>query len=270
MRQRISTRISVLTACIAGVLSVACIGPAAADLLPHRAVYTLSIGAGSAMSGGAGEMRFEVKDVCDGWASDLKVELTLAGEDGAFHRLGWNQVTWEAKDGSRYRYFMRELANNNETERRRGEARRDTPDAIATVTADLPVRSEFKLPAGVLFPMQHTAALIAASAAGESYVLAEMFDGSVGDHAIEVGAGLGPSAKDWKNPGKAAAALKDVTSFPVALAFFISESPEGLPDTEQRQRLYANGVFGHLMFTVGDIQVQARLDEFEALKPEGC
>ena len=89
MRQRISTRISVLTACIAGVLSVACIGPAAADLLPHRAVYTLSIGAGSAMSGGAGEMRFEVKDVCDGWASDLKVdgELIPVSDSGRGRRL---------------------------------------------------------------------------------------------------------------------------------------------------------------------------------------
>lgn len=269
MRQRISTRFPVLAVWIVGVLWIAGTVPAAADLLPHRAVYTLSIGAGSAMSGGAGQMRFEIKDVCDGWASDLKVELTLASEDGAFHRLGWNQVTWEAKDGSRYRYFMRELADNEETARRRGEARRETAEAVATVTADLPTRNEFQLPAGVLFPMQHTAALIAASAAGESYVFAEMFDGSVGDHAIEVGAGLGQSSGDWENPGKAAA-LKGVRSFPVALAFFISDSPEGLPDTEQRQRLYANGVFGHLMFTVGDIQVQARLDEFEALKPEGC
>lgn len=263
MRKRFLTGLFFLTAALIA-------GPASADLLPHRAIYTLSIGAGSAMSGGAGQMRYEIKDVCDGWAVDLKVDLTLASEDGAFHRLGWNQVTWEAKDGSRYRYFMRELADNEETARRRGEARRDGPAAAPRVTADLPQRNEFDLPAGVLFPMQHTEAMIAASAAGENYVLADMFDGSVGDHAIEVGAGLGPSSTGWKNPGKASEALKDAPSFPVALAFFISEAPEGLPDTEQRQRLYTNGVIGHLLFTVGDIQVQARLDEFTALTSEGC
>lgn len=244
--------------------------PVLADLLPHRAVYTLSLGMGSAMTGGAGRMSYEIKDVCDGWAIDLKVDLALASEDGSMHRLGWSQVTWEAKDGSRFRYFMRELADDEETSRRRGEARRDKPDDEVRVTADLPERGEFDLPPGVMFPMQHTAALIAGSAAGENYLLAKMFDGSVGDHAIEVGAAIGAKSSDWKNPGKSADDLAKVDSFPVALAFFISESPEGLPDTEQRQRLYTNGVIAHLDFTVGEINVQARLDEFRELKPEGC
>ncbi len=83
-------------------------------------------------------MTFEIKDVCDGWAMDLKAELALAGEDGEIHRLGWSQVSWESKDGKRYRYFTRELSDSEETSRRRGEVRRDTPDGPADVIADLP------------------------------------------------------------------------------------------------------------------------------------
>ena len=73
--------------------------PAQADLLPHRVVYTLALGTSGTLTGGNGLMTFEIKDVCDGWAMDLKAELSLAGEDGQIHRLGWSQVSWESKDG---------------------------------------------------------------------------------------------------------------------------------------------------------------------------
>ncbi|MBL8708767.1 MAG: DUF1849 family protein [Rhodospirillaceae bacterium] len=254
---------------VAGFL-VADLTPAAADLLPHRVVYTLTLGSSGAVGRGDGLMSFEVKDVCDGWAMDLKAELNLATEDGEVHRLGWSQVSWEAKDGTRYRYFSRELTDTEETARRRGEARRESIDAPATVTADLPQKAEFELPAGVMFPLQHTIALIEADAAGKPYLLVNLFDGSIGDHAVELGAALSRGGKDWTQPGKDVPELRGLHSFPVALAFYMGESPEGLPDTEQRMRLYENGVVGQLDFAFGDINVQARIDDFKALPPEDC
>lgn len=244
-------------------------GPALADLLPHRATYALSLSPGTAMSG-RGLMSFEIRNVCDGWAVDMNAELVLAGEDGQVHRLGWSQVTWEAKDGSRYRYFMRELSDAKETSRRRGEARRATPQDGPRVITDLPQQSEFDLPPSVMFPVEHTQALIKADAAGTSYLLAQLFDGAVGDSAIEIGAALGPGSSDWRNPGEAVPALDDLRSFPVALAFFMGESPEGLPDTEQQLRLYENGVVADLVFDLGELQVQARLDSFQEIPAEPC
>lgn len=249
--------------------------PSAADdsavnLLPHRAVYTLSLESSGPLTGGNGLMIFEIKDVCSGWAMDLKAELALAGEDGEIHRLGWSQVSWESKDGMRYRYFTRELSDADETSRRRGEARRESAEGSATVIADLPQRGEFKLPAGTMFPVQHTVALIKGDAAGESYVLAKLFDGSIGDEAIEVGSALGPGGSDWAPRGKTIAALKGLRSFPVALAFYVSGSPEGVPDTEQNMRLYSNGVVGSLVFALGDIAVYATMDELTPLPSEGC
>lgn len=257
-----------LTLLLAG--SAALAAPAQADLLPHRVVYNLSLGTNGTLTGGNGLMTFEIKDVCDGWAMDLKAELALAGEDGAIHRLGWSQVSWESKDGKRYRYFTRELSDNDETSRRRGEVRRDTADGPANVIADLPQQSEFKLPAHTMFPVQHTLALIKADAAGESYVLANLFDGSIGDDAIEVGSALSPGSPDWVPPAKNFAALKGMRSFPVALAFYMTGSPEGMPDTEQSMRLYSNGVVGSLTFSLGDLAVHATMDELTPLKPEGC
>jgi hypothetical protein len=242
--------------------------PALADLLPHRATYALSLSPAGGMSG-RGLMSYEIKNVCDGWAVDMKAELALVGEDGQVHRLGWSQVTWEAKDGSRYRYFMRELSDAKETSRRRGEARRDAKQDVKVV-ADLPQRNEFELPAAVMFPIEHTQALIKADAAGTSYLLAQLFDGAVGDHAVEIGAALGPGSSVWQNPGEAVPALDDLRSFPVALAFFMGESPEGLPDTEQQLRLYANGVVADLVFALGELQVQARLDSFQEVPADPC
>ncbi|WP_368412580.1 DUF1849 family protein [Dongia sp.] len=245
-------------------------GPAQADLLPHRVVYTLALGNSGTLTGGNGLMTFEIKDVCDGWAMDLKAELALAGEDGEIHRLGWSQVSWESKDGKRYRYFTRELSDTEETSRRRGEARRDSATAPANVVADLPDQSEFVLPAGTLFPVQHTLALIKGDAAGEAYVLANLFDGSIGNEAIEVGAALGPGSLDWTPSTKTFPDLKGVRSFPAALAFYMGNSAEGVPDSEQSMRLYSNGVVGSLTFGLGDIKVRAIMDELTPLKPEGC
>lgn len=244
--------------------------PARADLLPHRVVYTLDLGSSGTLTGGNGLMTFEIKDVCDGWAMDLKAEIALAGEDGEIHRLGWSQVSWESKDGKRYRYFTREISDNEETARRRGEARRETANGSAAVVADLPQQAEFSLPAETLFPVQHTLALIKGDAAGEAYVLANLFDGSIGNEVVEVGAALGPGSQDWLPPAKGFPDLKGVRSFPAALAFFMSNSPEGVPDTEQSMRLYSNGVVGSLTFSLGDLKVRAIMDELTPLKPEGC
>jgi hypothetical protein len=259
-----------LTGLVCWGMTVPAISPAWADLLPHRVVYTLDLGNSGTLSGGSGLMTFEMKDVCDGWAMDLKAEIALVGEEGEIHRLGWSQVSWESKDGKRYRYFAREMSDGKETSRRRGEARRDTPQGAAAVIADLPKAAEFTLTAGTLFPVQHTLALIKADAAGEPYILANLFDGSIGNEAVEVGAALGPGGYDWLPPGKNLPDLRGVRSFPVALAFFISGSAEGVPDTEQGLRLYSNGVVGSLTFTLGDITVHATLDELTALKTDSC
>lgn len=252
------------------LVTVAAAIPAQADLLPHRVVYTLDLGSGGALTGGNGLMTFEIKDVCDGWAMDLKAEIALAGEDGEIHRLGWSQVSWEARDGKRYRYFTRELSDDQETARRRGEARRDTATGPAKVVADLPEQAEFTLPEGTLFPVQHTEALIKGDAAGEAYVLANLFDGSIDNAAVEVGTALGQGTVDWKTPGKSFGDLKDVRSFPAALAFYIGNSAEGVPDTEQSMRLYSNGVVGSLTFSLGDMKVHAIMDELKPLAPENC
>jgi hypothetical protein len=244
-------------------------GVSGAGLVPHRAGYILRLAPGSD-TGGSGTMTYEIKSVCDGWAVEMKADLALFGAGGGVQRLGWNQVTWEAKDATRYRYFMRELADGEETGRRRGEARRDSPQAVATVTADLPQREEFRLPAGTLFPIQHTQALIDAASSGQTFLSARLFDGAVENDALEVGASLGKGDDNWQGAGKVAAALSGVRSLPVGLAYFFSESPEGLPDTEQRLRLYVNGVVGELDFSLGSLEVEARLAEFRELEPGGC
>lgn len=253
-----------------GLVAFGAAFPAQADLLPHRVVYNLDLGSGGTLTGGNGLMTFEIKDVCDGWAMDLKAEIALAGEDGEIHRLGWSQVSWEAKDGKRYRYFTRELSDDQETGRRRGEARRETATGPANVIADLPEQAEFTLPDGTLFPVQHTEVLIKGDAAGETYVLANLFDGSIGNSAVEVGTALGQGDLSWKSPGKSFPDLKDVRSFPAALAFYIGNSAEGVPDSEQSMRLYSNGVVGSLTFTLGDLKVHAIMDELKPLPPENC
>ena len=243
---------------------------ASADLLPHRAVYVLSSGGKSSAGGVDGLMSFEIKDTCDGWTTDIKTELTMTGGGGEAHNIGWSQATWEAKDGSRYRFFYKEHTDGKETVRRRGEARLDPKTGRGSIVTDLPNKLETELKQGTLFPVRHSIELAAHAAAGEPYFLAQVFDGTAGEAAIEVGAAIGRATTNWDEDETRFPALRGVKSHPIAFAYYIGSSPEGLPDTEQNLRFYENTVVTMLTFLLGDLEVVARLDQLETLAPEKC
>src|SRR6185369_5324081 len=120
----------------AAVVAITCLAATggtsatAAVFAPHRATYALSLatsaGAGQALAVD-GAMVFEWTDACDGWALNLKAQIILNLESGDSQSVTISQVTWEAKDGSKFRYLTKQ-SHANETNQTRGEA---TYDAAA-------------------------------------------------------------------------------------------------------------------------------------------
>jgi hypothetical protein len=244
---------------------------AAEGLRAQHATYILSIASNSgngSITGADGVMVYDLKNVCDGWATDLKFKVVMGLEGGENHGVQSSQVTWESKDSTAYRYTMKNDYGDGRTVQLRGEAH--NADGKVAVTADQPTQTEAKLPADTLFPLAHTRALLKQAAAGETVFTANYFDGSTSTEAMQASAVIGAGETDWDGLPKSFPELKGVTSYPIGLAFFQGDQPDGTPDSEQTMRLYDNGVIGALTFSLGNIKIRAVLDSLQLLPDSGC
>ncbi|HET6160327.1 MAG TPA: DUF1849 family protein [Dongiaceae bacterium] len=244
----------------------------AAQLVPHRAVYELTAkSAGGFGRSGAlrGVLTYELMDDCDGWTVNQKAGLDVAAVEGAGHRFEWSQATWEAKDGSSYRYFIKDSQDGNTGNQRRGELVYPKPGAEGKLTTELPAKGEAEVPP-VLLPVQHTLALIDKADAGETVFLAKIFDATVDEKPVEISAGFGPSLKGGKTKAEDFAPLKDVLSRHVDFAFFVQNLPDGTPDFEQSIQLFDNGVVSQVSFEFGGLPVMGTLRKLEVLEPQKC
>lgn len=247
-------------------------GPALAEIMPHRAVYEMRLDAvrdAQSITGASGRMTFSWTNVCDGWAVDHRSRMSVSyGERGA-SELGWRYSAWESLDGTRHRFFLRRFRDGEETERLRGEARRES-DGPAHVVFREPDDRRMALPEDTVFTRTHTKKVLRLAREGGVSYFTHLFDGTGEDdglHAVNA-----VILKDMTGADVPAAApmLEDVASWEVVLAFFSPDDVDSVPDSEQRMRLFANGVVGHLNIDYGDFAMEARLRELERLDDPEC
>jgi hypothetical protein len=258
---------------LAAPICLAPIGASAANLVPHHATYIINLAPDNKngdVGGVEGLLAFDLKDTCDGWAMDLKMRVIMTGDDGESHSVNISQVTWESKDGSSYRFLMKNGNGTGQPDQIRGEAKSDSGSGAASVTTDLPAKAEAKLPDHTLFPMAHTRALLDQAAKGENTLSAEVFDGTTPTEAMQESALIGPGEKNWAGLPKKITALAGLTSYPVGLAFYFGDKTDATPDIEQFMRIYENGVAGEIGFDLGGAKLRATLDQLQILKDPGC
>lgn len=245
---------------------------AAVDLMPHRAVYDLSLAAarsGQTVTDVEGRMSFVWKDVCDGWSIDYRTRMQMFFGSRGGQEVSWTYSAWEADDGQDFRFFLRRFRNGEETERLRGRARL-RPEGGGTAELTEPEAREVELPADTLFPKSHTEAILDAARRDQRFLFAHVFDGT-GEHGglYAVNTVILPTEAQQ---GKAAEhdLLSGVPAWRTDLAFFPPEGNDGTPESEQSLRFYANGVAGSMRIDYGDFVIQADLSELEKLDRPQC
>ncbi len=262
----------ILGVCVCGLASA---GP----LASHRALYELQLGhaaQSSSVNGAHGRLVVEWQDTCDGFTTNQRLFTEIMTENGGATVSDIWLSSWEARDGSLFRFTLTSLTNGNVDERVRGEARPGPVKGAATkgglaVFAE-PKGEHLALPKGVLFPTAHMQALIEAARSGQQVLDRSVFDGSRKGGLSEVNAFIGrvqaPGAKLGPKGLKYAPALVNARSWPVRLAFFSAEKPDSVPDYEFAYRMYENGVATGLVFDYGDFVVDGVLKSIEPLP--GC
>ena len=194
-----------LTAAFAAIWASAFLSLASAEaanptagLAAHRALYdlTLANSRDNDVIAARGTMGYEVTDACDGWAVRQRLRMTITNADGQDIEMASDYATWESKDGLKFRYHMRQTTDTAVTSQTDGEAFLQKPGSPGEAHYTSPHDSTSKLPAGTVFPMAHTAAIIAAARDKKHFLALPLFDGTdengVEDSFIVV--------LDWKPP----------------------------------------------------------------------
>src|SRR5258708_24520790 len=103
----------------------------AAEIMPHRALYTMTLGRAGGDTGviaAGGTMAYQWGEACDGWTVEQRYRLKMGYSESPDVSIASNFVTWEAKDGLSYRFSQKEARNGTEEDEIRGTAKLDGPD----------------------------------------------------------------------------------------------------------------------------------------------
>ena len=258
---------------ILAVVALVATGPVgAAEIAPHRALYTMSLGAthgDAGVSAATGTMAYQWGETCDGWTVEQRYRLKMGYAESPDVSISSNFVTWEGKNGQRYRFNQKETRNGSGDEEIRGEAKIDGAGKGGTVEFEKPEAKTLELPAGVLFPSAHTIFLIDKAQAGENFVSRQIFDGATADGAVLVSAVIGPRVEPDAEAAKKSPLLNR-PGWRVRLAFFPADQKAEKPDYELGMLLLDNGVSRDMVIDYGDYSIRAKLDDIEALPKPGC
>jgi hypothetical protein len=244
----------------------------AAQIAPHRALYSMTLGSVRNDSGvvdAHGAMVYQWGETCDGWTIEQRYRLKLHYAESGDTDIVSRFVTWESKDGLRYRFNEKETRNGNVDSEIRGEARLDGGDKGGIARFSKPRPATMRLAPEVLFPSAHTILLIDKARAGATFVSRQVFDGSAEENAIEVSAFIG--SRLTASPASAKLGpLLERPGWHVRLAFFPADAKAEEPDYELGMVLLDNGVSRDMTIDYGDYTILARLDDIEALQKPVC
>jgi envelope integrity protein B len=253
-------------------LMCCCAVSAKADIAAHRALYTMSLAGSktdSGVTGAHGTMGYQWGETCEGWTVEQSYKLTLNYAESQDVDIVSNFVTWESKDGLRYRFNQKETRNGTVDEEIRGSAQLDGPGKGGTITFEKPQPQTMALPAGALFPSAHTILLIQRAEAGDKFLSRQVFDGATVEGAVLVSGVIGskiePDPNDpIKNP------LLQRPGWRIRLAFFPADPNAEKPDYELGMLLLDNGISRDMVIDYGDYTIKAKLDTIEGLGKPHC
>jgi hypothetical protein len=248
-------------------------------LVPHRAVYDLSLARSDGGSRGIDTARGRIAfdfggDACDGYTLNYRQVTVMEGGDTGSRTLDVRTATFEAPDGRSMRFKTDSSADGNTTSRIDGEASR-TDGASLAVRVRLPKRQVLNLPGDPIFPTEHMKRLIVAAQNGETKLALKVYDGSddgqkvydtlslIG-HRIEPGAGA-----NVEDAAKQEALAKSVR-WPVTISYFNASSADQTPAYTISFDLYDNGISRALKLDYGDFALKGDLQKLEVHPYTAC
>lgn len=245
------------------------VGPAAAELAPHRAIYSLSLGETQEPGqflGVGGAVRTTLEKTCDAWITVEQVNMNVITQTGDSLKQKLAYTGWESLDGKRYRFAAR-YVTNGEDKKFKGVAHVDSKNFGEAVYSQ-PKKIIMKLPPGTQFYWGLTSWLIKQARAGASRAEAVVFDGTDEEGPQRAIAFIIPLPK--KTAKSKLGPLLDRPGWTMRIAFYPLGSRAAAPDYEVQAVILDNGVTPELKLIFTSFTAVQTLEKIEALTLPQC
>jgi hypothetical protein len=250
-------------------------------LIPHRAVYDLSLGetrGNAQVAGVRGRILYNFDgNACQGYSLEFRQVSELDTGEGKVSTSDLRSTTWEGADAKSFKFTSENFVDESLVDSVDGHAQRD-----ATATAvDLskPQQKSLNLDGGVVFPTEHMIRVIEAARAGKSILNFPVFDGSdTGDKTFDtlsvIGHKIAPGEPTHADAAADEPKLASVPRWPVTISYFDKDKPanssEETPAYAIGFELYENGISRALTLDYNDFVVTGKLTSLEIKDTKPC
>src|SRR5262245_6739390 len=195
-------------------------------LVAHRAIYEMTLDdarTASGITGIDGRMVFEFTgSECDGYSLNMRMVTQMTDSQGQTNLTDLRSSTWEQGDGQKFRFQSAQYLNDKLGDVTMGRAVREAPKEAVKVKLSQPGAAELDLSGPLLFPTQHSLALIDAARTGQVIFQARVYDGSEkGRKVYDTTAFIGTEVKAGSDANLEQAAkeksLGEMPSWPVSI-----------------------------------------------------
>lgn len=255
--------------------------PAPVTLVPHRAIYDLSLGttrANSQLAGVRGRILYDFGgSACQGYSLDFRQVSELDSGEGKVSTSDLRSTTWEGADAKSFKFTSQNFVDENLVDSVNGRAERETTKTA--VALEKPQQKSLSLAQGVVFPTEHMVRVIKAARAGQAVLSFPVYDGSdTGDKVFDTLTVIGHEIKaDERGHDDAAAGepkLAAVPRWPVTVSYFERGKTEN--GTEQTPayaisfELYANGISRALALDYNNFVINGKLASLDIKDAAPC
>jgi len=250
-------------------------------LVPHRAVYDLSLGntrGNSQVAGVRGRILYDFDgNTCQGYSLDFRQVSELDTGEGKVSTSDLRSTTWEGADAKTFKFTSQNFIDENLVDSVDGHAEHDpTKTAVAL---EKPNPKSLNLAAGVVFPTEHMVRVINAARAQQNILSFPVYDGSeTGDKVFDtltvIGHRITGGERDLDDAAADEPKLASMPRWPVTISYFergkSQDSAEETPAYAIGFELYANGISRNLSLDYNDFVVKGKLTSLEIKDTKPC
>jgi hypothetical protein len=250
-------------------------------LVPHRAIYDLSLGTtrgNSQLAGVRGRILYDFGgSVCQGYSLEFRQVSELDSGEGKVSTSDLRSTTWEGADARTFKFNSQNFVDENLVDSVDGHARREA--SKTAVALEKPQQKSLSLAAGVVFPTEHMVRVIKAARAGQAVLSFPVYDGSeTGDKVFDtltvIGHEIQPGERNHDDAAAGEPKLASVPRWPVTVSYFergkAETNAEQLPAYAISFELYANGISRALALDYNTFVINGKLASIDIKDAKPC
>ncbi|WP_139976029.1 MULTISPECIES: cell envelope integrity protein EipB [Brucella/Ochrobactrum group] len=241
-------------------------------LVPHRAVYDLTLDRAdekSGISGLTGRMVYEFNgSACEGYTTNFRFVTRIDMEEQPQRVTDQQTTTFEGADGKSFRFVNKTFVDKELVKEVRGDAKLEGGKTVVELSKPKENRLDLK---ATQFPTGHMEELIGKAEAGQKFYQTSLFDASEdADRVVATTVVVGKEQSLPDDETKVMGKFSKDQVWPVTIAYFDDkEKQDGLPIYRINFKLYRNGITRDLTMDYGDFSMRGKLvklDVYDAAK----